>query len=314
MIRFPSHDAFPLMIENTGMDLSQAQALEWVAERRNELCQRAASCGAVLFRGFPLVSDLDFDAFVTAFELPNFPYDESLSNAVRVNRTERVFTANEAPSEAVIPLHHEMAQTPVYPEKLFFFCERAAASGGATSLCRSDQLLEKLRETCPDFVRDCEEKGLLYSHVMAAENDADSGLGRGWESMLNTHDALEAEARLAELGYSWEWRNGTELAVTTPVLPAVRKLDDGRDVFFNQLIAATHGWKDDRNDPDKTLRFGDGTPLGRETLVTTAELAESLAVDLNWEEGDVALVDNFTAMHGRRPFEGPRQILASLIA
>ena len=53
--------------------------------------------GAVLFRGFPLATAEDFDAFVAAFDLPNFPYDESLSNAVRVNKTPRVFTANEAP-------------------------------------------------------------------------------------------------------------------------------------------------------------------------------------------------------------------------
>jgi hypothetical protein len=30
--------------------------------------------------------------------------------------------------------------------------------------------------------------------------------------------------------------------------------------------------------------------------------------------GDVALVDNFLAMHGRRPFSGTRKVLASLIA
>ena len=29
-------------------------------------------------------------------------------------------------------------------------------------------------------------------------------------------------------------------------------------------------------------------------------------------QGDVALVDNVVAMHGRRPFEGKRRVLASL--
>ncbi|MEL7517687.1 MAG: TauD/TfdA family dioxygenase, partial [Pseudomonadota bacterium] len=33
-----------------------------------------------------------------------------------------------------------------------------------------------------------------------------------------------------------------------------------------------------------------------------------------WQPGDVALVDNFTVMHGRRPFEGKRRVLASLVA
>ena len=38
----------------------------------------------------------DFDRFIAAFELENFPYEQSLSNAVRVNYTPRVFSANEA--------------------------------------------------------------------------------------------------------------------------------------------------------------------------------------------------------------------------
>ena len=45
-----------------------------------------------------------------------------------------------------------------------------------------------------------------------------------------------------------------------------------------------------------------------------AEVAEKLTVNLQWQRGDVALVDNFVAMHGRRSFEGSRKVLASLVA
>ena len=96
---------------------------------------------------------------MTAFDLPNFAYDESLSNAVRVNRTPRVFTANEAPPSVTIFLHHEMAQTPVYPSRLFFFCEQAAETGGATPICRSDVLWERLAERLPALRRDWRPRG-----------------------------------------------------------------------------------------------------------------------------------------------------------
>ena len=104
------------------------------------------------------------------------------------------------------------------------------------------------------------------------------------------------------------------LRVTTPVLPAVRPLGDGRSSFFNQLIAAFQGWKDERNDPAKAITFGDGAPLDREAVNAATRLGDELTFDLQWQRGDVALVDNFVTMHGRRPFTGTRKVLASLVA
>ncbi len=94
----------------------------------------------------------------------------------------------------------------------------------------------------------------------------------------------------------------------------MRVLDSGRKVFFNQLIAAFKGWKDSRNDPSTAITYGDGTPLDRDAALAAADLAEEVAVDLDWQQGDVALLDNFVVMHGRRPFKGTRKVLASLTA
>jgi alpha-ketoglutarate-dependent taurine dioxygenase len=305
--------AFPLALAcHPAATLDGATA--WVAENRRQLCDRAALHGAILFRGFPLTGPEDFDRFITAFDLPNFPYEESLSNAVRLVKTPRVFTANEAPATVRIFLHHEMAQTPVYPSKLFFFCEQPAESGGATPLCRSDVLWDRLREECPEFARNCESKGLKYSNVMPSQNDPTSGMGRSWQSTLRASTPEQAEARLKALGYTWTWLDDGCLRATTPVLPAVRPLPDGRRSFFNQLIAAFQGWKDDRNDPSKAITFGDGTPLDRDSVNVATRLGEELSFNIPWERGDVALVDNYVTMHGRRPFTGTRKVLASLIA
>src|SRR5687767_148744 len=88
-------DMFPLVLACQGTP-TLAAAAAWIAENRRELCDRATLHGAILFRGFPLTGPEDFDRFVVAFDLPNFPYEDSLSNAVRVVKTPRVFTANEA--------------------------------------------------------------------------------------------------------------------------------------------------------------------------------------------------------------------------
>jgi len=98
------------------------------------------------------------------------------------------------------------------------------------------------------------------------------------------------------------------------VLPAVRQLKDGRTVFFNQLIAAFRGWKDVRNSGEKSICFGDGSAIDIAHMGLAIELADELTFDIPWQSGDVAVLDNFLVMHGRRPFEGKRAVLASLVA
>jgi hypothetical protein len=303
---------FPLVLQCESPGVTLTEAVDWARANRATLVAKASEHGAVLFRGLPLNSPEDCDAFVAAFELTNFPYKESLSNAVRVNWTERIFSANEAPADVTIYFHHEMAQTPIFPAKLFFFCLHPADEGGETPLCRSDVLFEQLAERCPQFARDCEAKGLRYSNVMPAENDAKSGMGRSWKSTLRAETRGEAENRLREIGYDWEWLDDGSLRATTPILPAVHEVAPGRKVFFNQLIAAFQGWKDERNDPTKAIRFGDGSPLDREAVTVATELAYKRAFDLAWQKGDAVLVDNFVTMHGRRTFKGTRKVLASL--
>jgi len=305
---------FPLILQWDGATDALAPGCDWIVSQRAALDEQVTAHGTILFRDFPLISAEDFDCFIAAFGYPVFTYEDSLSNAVRTNRTSRVFTANEAPSSVTIQLHHEMAQTPIYPSRLFFFCEKPAETGGETPLCRSDVLFARIRSQLPEFATDCEQKGLLYSHVMPGQDDSASGMGRSWQSTWNASTTEEAEHRMSDLGYSWEWLDDGCLRVTTPRLPAVRSLDDGRTSFFNQLIAAFHGWKDERNDPSKSITFGDGSPLDVGVMNQVIGMAEDLTFDVPWQSGDVALVDNYVTMHGRRTFTGKRSVLASLVA
>ncbi|WP_255670803.1 TauD/TfdA family dioxygenase [Blastopirellula sediminis] len=306
-------EVFPLVLRCESESMTVEDAVNWAKENHVDLLRQCQTHGAILFRGFPLSEPAEFDRFIAAFEIENFPYEVSLSNAVRTNFTPRVFSANEAPSTVTIYLHHEMAQTPIFPSKLFFCCWQAAEAGGATPLCRSDVLFDQMQERFPQFAYDCETKGLKYSNVMPAANDASSGMGRSWQSTFRVETREEAQARMSEYGYAWEWLEDGSLRATTPILPAVREVSPGRKVFFNQLIAAFCGWKDSRNDPSKSITFGDGSPLDRGVVMEVANMAEQLTFDLPWQNGDVALVDNFLVMHGRRTFQGPRKILASLL-
>ncbi len=306
-------DPFPVLFVCDAPDAPAAERLAWLDAEREGLLARSREVGALVFRGFGVHEPERFDAFVRAFRLPAFTYQESLSNAVRVDLTARVFTANEAPPEATIRLHHELAQTPVHPDRLFFCCAVPAEQGGATSLCRSDHVLERLEEEHPDFVRTAEAEGVRYRNVMPPEDDPTSAIGRSWRSTLSVDAREAADEKLGAMGYAWNWLPDGCLEATTPVLPAVRRLADGRRSFFNQMIA-TRSWRDERNDPERALRFGGGGTPAASAIDRAAAIAEELAVDANWERGDVALVDNGLVMHGRRSFVGTRRVMAAFAA
>lgn len=298
---------FPRMVTKPSCVSNLADSVSWVTQNINALEKELDTSGVVLFRGFPITDAESFDEFSAAFKYSNFTYKESLSNAVRVNFTERVFTANEAPSDVEIYLHHEMAQTPVSPDKLFFYCKAAAQQGGATPVCRSDELYKELQQTHPHLAKSFKEKGLKYTTSMPIEDNHQSGQGRSWKSTLSVETKSEAEQKLTVLGYDWVWLEDGSLRAITPVLPAVIELDNGKSVFYNQLIAAYMGWQGVKDNPSKAICFGDDSPIAVEGLKEIVALSKKHTYDLNWQDGDVALVDNKMVMHGRRPYSGKRK-------
>ena len=165
-----------------------------------------------------------------------------------------------------------------------------------------------------NLAADFENKGLKYTTQMPAEDDHNSGQGRSWKSTLSVQTDAEAEQKLEELGYSWQWLADGSLRATTPVLPAVIDLGNGKKVFYNQLIAAFMGWKGVRENPSSAITFGDDSEIPVDGLQMAVSLSEKYTFDVPWQDGDVALIDNYMAMHGRRPYAGARkrQVLVAL--
>lgn len=302
-----STDNFPCIIENDGSVKTLEQAQAWIRKNNESLQKELKATGAILFRGFPVNDAQSYDDFFSCFGYDSFTYKESLSNAVRINFTKNVFTANEAPKDVEIYLHNEMAQTPIYPNIISLFCEAAADEGGATSICRSDWLYNELYKSHPLETDRLEELGVKYTTHMPLDDSPESAQGRSWKSTLGVTTQDEAENKLRELGYTWTWSDDGSLSVQSGRLNAINTLEDGRKVSFNQMVAAYEGWKGVKDDPSSALCYGDGSEFSREFLDTMSELASDLIYDIEWQDGDVAVVYNHLAMHGRKPYSGERK-------
>ena len=131
--------------------------------------------------------------------------------------------------------------------------------------------------------------------------------------MLCYNAGSKAEDKMREIGTSWRWLADGNLYTETATVPAIRTDQrSGMKTFFNSMVAAYTGWIDSRNDPKKSVRCGDGSPVNGQALLATAQAMEEECVNIPWQKGDVLLIDNQLVLHARRSFSGPRRILASI--
>ena len=149
---------------------------------------------------------------------------------------------------------------------------------------------------------------------MSSGDELISGQGRSWQKTLGVSTKNDAEAKLSELGYSWNWIEGDNLSVTTKPLKATKELKDGKKSFFNQVIAASLGWKKSSKNQISPVRFGNDQEINQSAIEHISELAQSLTLLRSWQDNDILLIDNYRVMHGRKPFSGNknREVLVSL--
>ncbi|KAD5317747.1 hypothetical protein E3N88_17693 [Mikania micrantha] len=265
--------------------------------------------GAILFRGFPVSSASDFNDVVESSGYEDFSYGVG-GVGTRTKVVGRVYTANEAPPDQNIPFHHEMSHAPVYPSKLFFFCEVEPGKGGETCIALSHVIYERMKQKHPKFVEEMEENGLIYTRVLGEESDPSSPIGRSWKEMFMTDDKTIAEERAAKIGMKLEWMEGAVRVIIGPKPGSRYDEVKKHKVWFNNVV----GGLEDKlnNDPSKAAVLSDGKPLPPDVRDDCSKILDEECIALQWRKGDVLLLDNLAVLHSRRPLTMlPRRVLAS---
>ncbi len=267
--------------------------------------------GAVLFRGFAVTLDTFADvARALAGELA--PYVERSSPRTRVR--DRVYTATDHPSDQVIGLHHENSYQRVFPRFLVFGCLVTPTAGGATPLADARRVLAQI----PEPVREP-----FLRHGVCYVRNFSEGLGLSWQEAFQTTSRAEVEQYCADRDIAVRWRPDGGLR-TRQVRPAVaRHPVTGELCWFNHALffnaaglpASVRGalvnQLGEDGLPNQTY-YGDGRRIPDDVLRTLAESYAAERVAVPWQSGDVLLVDNLLAAHGREPFTGARQVVVGM--
>lgn len=64
--------------------------------------------------------------------------------------------------------------------------------------------------------------------------------------------------------------------------------------FANAVLGPSHNYAPPR------YRFGDTDFVSEEDIKEMRALAETVTHEINWQDGDIAVLDNTRVMHGRR--------------
>ena len=266
---------------------------------------------AVIFRGFGVSADT-YDGVADEL-LPNrLAYVHGNSPRTKVGRN--LYTSTEYPPEFVISMHNEMSYAHKWPTRILFLCDQAPATGGATPVVDGQAWLEALR---PE-VRTAFASGVRYTQNL---HDG-MGFGKSWQQTFETEDRGAVEAFLDGAETEWRWLPDGTLWVSQVRQATLKHPVTGTEVWFNQADqwhpaglgedAAALADVVPEDELPQNATFADGSPIPGEYITHVQETGMRLAVDVDWRVGDLLLVDNIAAGHGRRPFTGRRRILVAM--
>lgn len=267
--------------------------------------------GAVLVRGLGLDSPEAFHAVVEKFGEPWQSYRGG--NTPRTTVSDGVFTSTEYPAEYPISQHNELSYAAAWPERLFFCCLVAATSGGATPVTDGRAVLADL------------DPGVLERFTSVVYRQflhGGHGFGKSWQDTFETTDrsAVEDALRGADFG----WTDDGSLRVSQRRAGVVRHPRTGEEAWFNQAEQwhpsslpadereALLELVGDERDLPHSVTYGDGRPIPVEDLAEVRRAIERNTVAVPWQAGDLLIVDNVLAMHGRQAYAGERRVLVAM--
>ena len=304
-----SGQPLPLSIEPR---IKRLDPVAWIAGRRDWLGSQLAEHGGILLRNFPISGIAEFEELMRAFagELMEYSYRSTPRHKVQGN----VYTSTEYPHYQHIPLHNENSYAAAWPMKIGFFCQQVAAVGGQTPIADSRLVYARID---PEVRERFARKQVMYIRNYG------SGIDLPWQTVFQTSERAEVEAYCRAAQIKWEWGEGDRLRTSQVRQAVARHPRTGEMVWFNQahLFHITNLEKDVREPLlesfgeerlPRQARYGDGAPIEAAELEEVRRAYRETAVDVDWQTGDVLVLNNMLVAHGRRPYSGPRRILAAM--
>ena len=236
--------------------------------------------GILLFRGFTADTGI-FREFSNLFSNDFLDYAGGAFNRRVINDDKTILSVNDFQTE--IKLHGEMYYQKNIPLMLWFFCANPAAKNGETTVCDGRQFFAELSNSTKELFS---QKQLKFTAKMNQEE---------WQRKYKTDDVNE----LKEICQ----KNDTHLTIYEDqsiliqyICPVVIPSRCGKyQIFINSLLPGM------QLNPD-LWKFDDNSKIPDELMKELNGIAERITTNIDWQKGDILMIDNTRVMHGRRAF------------
>lgn len=328
-VSFINEQCFPFVLKPKETNLTLLESKNWFELHQKEIKSILSAQGAVLLRGFPVDKAEDFATIVKAAigkDLIDYKGEGSRKRIVQ-----GVYTSTEAPPQFKIPLHNELSCTINPVDYICFYCDIAPEPGsGQTLIGRTEDITAAIMKR-PHIWNLFNGRLIKYVSRHPPEGNFFTRVNqthKTWQQAFETQDRSEVERICQHKGYEFKWM-GDWIEVTRRV-PAILGPDQYFDhpYWFNQAHLyhpnpRIRGGKVNHylanllyispSTRQYDIEFDDGTPITQDIVYEIYDVLDENTIKFNWEKGDVLLLDNRKALHGRAPCAGKRRILATMI-
>jgi hypothetical protein len=224
-----------------------------------------------------------------------------------------------APGKAWLHYHHEMAYNGHSVKNLGFCCRKAAKGKGATFVSEQTLVTDALLKT--SLGKKLKEKGVTYVRCLTDrdyyDKVSDSNVYNHWQISFGVETPEEAERMATQCGLTTEWASdpvnpdNQRYLMTYNTISAFEYVPDlDRNILFSSL--ADHPmwfdqWPGVKELPNAKrplqMTYGDGTEITDEERQEWIDVYDLGGVKIDWEVGDVVVVDNYRFAHGRPGYE-----------
>ncbi len=309
----------------------------WFKKNKDALLEKLLEHGVIYLRNCHIQKD-EVVSYVEDIVGTNALLDSYAGGvAARPKIDKNLYLTTEAPAANSIAQHYEMSYMKNCPKKIFFYSHLPAEHGGATPVTFSRRVKKDLD---PKIFEEYRKRGMCYIRNYFGEANDSWKLLLSWQRAFEVKTKKEFEDLARKNKFEFEWTKNNGLR-TMNLMPGVIHHPETHEEFIHNHSVSFRPYSESTKNsfssrihldslaPDERACLESISPETQPYAVAWGDTREMISddiieqiyqvsnknkVSLNWRAGDLMIIDNILASHGRDPYKGDRATYAMLSA